>query len=540
MLLASLATALKAAACRHLPDRVLAPVLAKQLAEREPYSWPAPAVTGKTPDRDGGVAIIGAGIGGLTAAALLAEAGVRVTVLEAHDRPGGYCSSWERKVRLRDGSFGRFTFDAGVHDISGVHPDGPIGHLLRTVGAAERLRWQPVNRGILRGGSLLPLPGDAEGLTALIAREHPGSAAGAAAFLKEMRAIHRDLYLGCADTGLPHIPRSVETMRAYPAACPHAFRWQGRGFLEMLERYVPDSGARALLSCMTPYMSDRPERLRVGQMAPIFGYLFHGGAYPEGGSQRLADALAEAIRSKGGEVRLRSPVRRILVEKGKAAGVETMDGERIAAAAVISNADARRTLLELVGTEHLPADCVERCRALRPSASAFMVTLALDIRPDLPAMTFCPEAGMALALPSAHDATLAPPGCASLALIRLEPAGTPWDRSAPGYHDRKARMGDAMIAAASALIPDLERHILHRQEASAATFARYARTTDGAIYGVDPVLPGKSPIPGLLLAGGGVFPGSGVEACVISGRLAAEALVGSVRARQAESGRRAA
>ncbi|MDQ2106745.1 phytoene desaturase family protein, partial [Azospirillum isscasi] len=391
-----------------------------------------------------------------------------------------------------------------------------------------------------RGGTLRALPGDAAGLAALIAQEHPGSAAGAAAFLEEMRAVHRDLYRGCADRGLPHIPRSVEAMRAYPRDCPHAFRWLERGFLEMLERYVPGAGARALLSSLTGYLSDRPERLRVLQMAPIFGYFFDGGFYPEGGSQRLADALAEAIRSRGGEVRLRTPVRRILVEKGEAKGVETMEGERIAAAAVISNADARRTLLELVGAEHLPTGYADRCRALRPSASAFMVTLALDILPDLPAMTFLQDDRMALALPSSHDGTLAPPGCASLALMRLEPTGTPWNRSAPDYRERKTRAGDAMIAAAAALIPDLERHILNRQDASAATFARYTHSTDGAIYGVEPALPGKAPVRGLLLAGGGVFPGPGVEACVISGRLAAEALVGPVRARDAGSARRAA
>lgn len=521
---------------RRLPDWLVNRAVARRLAEREPHPWPAPAVLGQ---KDG-VVVVGAGIGGLTAAALLAEAGVRVTVLEAHDRPGGFCSSWDRRVRLRDGTVGRFTFDAGVHDVSGTRPDGPVGHLLRTVGVADRVRWQPVSRGIVRNGALQPLPGDAAGLAALIAREHPGSPAGAAAFLEEMRGVYRDLYRGCAETGLPHIPRSVAAMRAYPLECPQAFRWQDRGFLEMLEHYVPDPGARALLSSLTGYLSDRPERLGATQMAPIFGYFFDGGAYPEGGSQRLADALVEAIHAKGGEVRLRTPVRRILVDDGRAAGVETMDGERIAAAAVISNADARRTLLELVGEEHLPAGRADQYRALCPSTSAFLVTLALDFRPELPAMTFLRDAGMALALPSAHDASLAPPGCASLTLMRLDPAGGTWDRSAPDYRARKAREGDAMIAGAAALIPDLERHILHRQEASAATFARYAHTTDGAIYGTDPALPAKSPLPGLLLAGGGVFPGPGVEACVISGRLAAEALVGPVRARQAEDQCRAA
>ena len=131
-------------------------------------------------------------------------------------------------------------------------------------------------------------------------------------------------------------------------------------------------------------------------------------------------------------------------------------------------------------------------------------------------------------MPSKVDPSLAPAGHASVTLIALVPqagAGA-WDRRAPGYSRRKREEGDRLIALAGQAIPGLGDHIVYRQEASPATFARYAWTTGGAIYG--PVAgrePGpKSPIPGLYLAGAGTFPGAGVEAVVISGTLAAEAV----------------
>ena len=78
--------------------------------------------------------VVGAGIGGLSAAATLAARGLKVLVVEAHDRPGGYCSSWLRKVRGRDGSVGRYVFDAGVQDFSGLGPRGPLRRLLDGLG----------------------------------------------------------------------------------------------------------------------------------------------------------------------------------------------------------------------------------------------------------------------------------------------------------------------------------------------------------------------------------------------------------------------
>jgi len=126
------------------------------------------------------------------------------------------------------------------------------------------------------------------------------------------------------------------------------------------------------------------------------------------------------------------------------------------------------------------------------------------------------------------DDSLAPPQHASLSLISLAPPSERWDRSAPGYTARKRAAGDALIARAEMVLPGLSSHIVYRQDATPATFARYAWTTGGSIYG--PAIGGwcpsaKSPIEGLVLAGAGVFPGAGIEAVVISGVVAADALL---------------
>ena len=85
------------------------------------------------------VIVIGAGIGGLSAAALLAARGYKVLVLEAHYLPGGNCASWQRGISI-NGKKHTFVFDSGVQDISGLGIKGPLRNLLDQIGAAERKR----------------------------------------------------------------------------------------------------------------------------------------------------------------------------------------------------------------------------------------------------------------------------------------------------------------------------------------------------------------------------------------------------------------
>jgi phytoene dehydrogenase-like protein/uncharacterized membrane protein len=503
--------------------------LQRTIDAREPYQWPAPQFDGRlAAGNEHDVIVIGSGMGGLTAAALLAKRGLKVAVFEQHFLAGGYCTSWERCV-LRNGSRLRYVFDAGVHDVSGLGEHGPVRTMMRQLDIEEEVDWKRMDHEYDVDGIHLRIPRAPDRFAAELGKLFPAEREAVKAFFDEMRLVYREMYADVEKTGgVPAAPRTVEEMLAYPAAHPHAYKWMDRPFGEMLDTYFQEARLKRFLSALTGYLTDDPVLLTVGAMAPIFGYYFDGGYYPGGGSGKLADALVAVIEAHGGQVHLRTPVKRIVIENGRAAGVElAKSGDIHRAQALVSNADLKRTFSELVGREHLPAKFARQIEALKPSASAFMVFLGVDFIPDVEPIAMVGDIG--IMVPSKADDSLAPKGHASVTLIKLIPQreAADWDRKAPGYNARKRAYADDMIAQAETLIPGLSEHIVYRQEASPRTFERYAWTASGSIYGPtwdSPRPPLKSPIPGLYLAGSGVFPGPGIEAVVISGALAAEAI----------------
>jgi phytoene dehydrogenase-like protein len=523
------------------PKLLIRFAIGRYIASLETYRWPAPELGGAKGGADFDVAVVGAGIGGLTAAALLADAGLKVVVAEHHVVPGGFCHTFLRKAQ-HQGKPCLYRFDAGPHDFSGLWPGGSVASVLERLGVAQKLEWRHVDHTYHLPGATLDVPRDWHDYVRELGRLFPASAAGFETLFADIRAIFDGMSsTGRDNGGIPGLPASVDALLAYPREHPLAFHWLDKPFDELVAQHIRDPKALEAVNMLTGYISDGSDVLTCGDMVPLFGYYFHGGAYPAGGSGRFADVLVEAIEARGGEVRLKTRVAGIAVEDGGAAGLVLDDGSRIRAKAVVSNADVKRTFLELVEARHLPEDFRKRIAAAQPATSAFVVHLGVDFVPNVRPAQFVPgDPSVGVETLSLVDPTAAPPGHSTIAIITLLPYAEAkswfpaegsddwkqWRRSAD-YENRKTAFGDRLIAAAEKVIPGLSSHIVYRADASPVTYARYDYASAGSIYGMSrsgQLKGAKSPVRGLVVAGSATH-GPGVEAAVISGACAANALV---------------
>ncbi|MCY6383088.1 phytoene desaturase family protein [Hoeflea prorocentri] len=497
------------------------------------------------------VAVIGAGVGGLTAAALLAQAGLNVQVFEQHVVPGGFAHTWLRKAR--DPETGQalvFRFDSGVHDVSGWHSGGPVRAMFERFGIADDCHWERLDHRYTLAGKTVSVSRDWRAYADDLAAMFPEEADGIRALFEDIHQVYTAMYANVDERGgIPGSPATPDGLLAFADAHPLAVAWMDRPWTEFVARHVTSPEAVEWIDMLADYVTDDSEHSPVSDMVPLFGYYFHGGYYPVGGSGGLGESLAAAVEKFGGSVHLRTTVTRIVQENGAASGLVVKDyrgvERRIRAKAVLCNGDLRLMLDRLIEDRSIAAQLEAQTGPIRPACSAIAVHLGLRGDLDLPPIIHFDgeEGAFGMIMPSIVDPTSAPEGYSTLELLRLIPndeakdwfaaekGGDDLDHSAfrrsEAYLGRKTKLCDDMVTCARQVIPDLDERIVYRADATPVTFQRYTHTAHGAIYGVrtqDDTVPVKTPMRNLVLAGAATH-GPGIEAVVISGAYAAEALL---------------
>jgi phytoene dehydrogenase-like protein len=278
---------------------------------------------------------------------------------------------------------------------------------------------------------------------------------------------------------------------------------------------------------------------------------------PRGGMGAVTEALAAAARAGGAEIRTSASVARILVENDRAVGVELSAGERIDSRTVISNADPKRTFLDLLGSRHLDTGFVRRVAHIRSRGLAAKLHLALDglprfardskhgrflLAPSLDHIEraynhakygeFSTRPVMEITIPTLHDPGLAPAGHHVLSAIVQY---APYDLKG-GWQGARQRFCDTALEELSQVAPDLRQHLVAQelltpQDLESAFGASGGHWHHGdlafdQLMMVRPV-PGaaqhRTPLAGLYLCGAGCHPGGGVMG--VAGRNAADELI---------------
>jgi enediyne polyketide synthase len=499
-------------------------ILPKELRDRiipkdKPLPPSMPSLPGAGPGEKYDVIVVGSGMGGLTAAALLANRGLKVTVLEQHNKPGGFCTSWERIVNHK-GKKLRFVFDAGVHDVIGLGPGGAIRLLLETLGITDRIEWKRVPHEYYLHDLKFRLPEGFRDILKALQNNFASEKRGLSQLFHEMETCYHELYSISKEGQIK--ANKYDSLK----------KWLNVPFTRFLDTFIRDKYLKGLLSALAVYVTDDISKLDTTTFFPLVAYFMDGGFYPSGSSQVIPDTLINSIKDRAGTIQLKSAVSRILVQNNKALGVQLRNGQLLHADIVISNADVRRTYLDLVGTDFLQQHFKKQIENLQPSCSAFMVFLGVDCVPLCEAATFVinEQDFIKISIPSKLDNSLAPGGYSCITLICIVPneQAVTWNRRDKGYKERKKQFGDKMILSAEKAIPDLRKHIVFREEASPATFARYAWTTDGSIYALalDQWRPSvKTPIDGLFLAGAANSGRAGIGDAVVAGTMAADSIL---------------
>jgi prolycopene isomerase len=496
------------------------------------------------------VTVIGAGMGGLACGTLLAKEGLKVLICEQSSKPGGYCVNFKRNG---------FTFAPAVHYFNEFGPNSQMQDAFQTLGLPPEIEFCPQDpqRRIITPHFHLTLSTDVNRFERDLIHLFPKERLSIHAYIGELKRLVKNIE-GLSIKSLDLISLKEKSQLLYEfIKRPQLLRYRGKTGQEVLDSFFKDPllkylltfGARkgsSIFSCASPIM---------WAMKGNFYYI------KDKEVEALPKLFLRYYEAYGGEISFNTLVKKIVIEKGKAQGVQIEGGEEIPSRYVISNGDCHSTFQHLIGNHLLPDRFLRKLQKREISAPIFTLYLGVDL--DLAQMGFdgalvhyyptirknpweeIDEEGfdiekerMAIRMDSIKNPMLAPIGRHTVAIAAFAPYElfAHGGHTSPNYAEIKEEIVQKIIGITEKVIPGLSSRIIVRDASTPLTYERTTLNRHGATMGwylsakeLTRIRSQKTPIANLYQAGHWTFPGGGIPMVIISGINAAKLVLRSMK-----------
>ncbi len=405
------------------------------------------------------VIIVGGGIGGTAVGALLAHKGYKVQLFDKNSLIGGRCTTYEKEG---------FKIDVGVH-LFGEGADGPLQKITELIEMPDSIQW-------------------------VLSREPRPLL-----YYKGQKSVYSRMTMAQL---LP--PGESENVMKFFADCMSIRKKQINDLYytdleSYLKQYSADPTFHAFIAMICgQYFCVPPNVASTGEFIRSFRGVVSkkASAYPIGGCIAIPKSYIKGIEQNNGQVLLNSEVKRIIIEENQARGIELQDGTSHYADIIISNADIKNTVQNLVGTKYFPSEYVNKVKDLTYAQHCLAIKVALDkqvtdqklimnvnvdysdmeayieqiYRGEIP-----DEIGGMITVPSNYDPGLAPKG------KQLIFSGTAISSDWRNYDWTK--WGERCLESLLKVLPEAEDHILWYNIDTPELVEKYAGE-DGNIIGV--------------------------------------------------------
>ncbi len=482
------------------------------------------------------IIVIGAGLGGLSAAIRLAKKGFSVTVLEKNETIGG-------KVNIVEAN--NYKFDTGASLLTMRHVLQDLFDFAgkRLEDYLEIVPLEPICRYFWTDGTIFNAFADLEKTEREIEKIEPRDVAGFHKFLADSRQKYEIAERTFLAKSLNDLPELLK-----PKFLPDLLKISTSKTLDRHNaQYFKSEKLRQLFNRFATYNGSSPYKIPATFALIPFVEFGLGAWYARGGMYEIPKALEKLAKELGVKIYTESAVEKIIVENKKAVGVHA-NGETMRADSVIANSDAIETYRNLIEKKERRIFTDKKLNNREPSCSGFVLLLGTkkkfpqlahhniffsdDYRAEFEAIFErkipAPDPTVYVCATSRTDSSQAPEGCENLFVLINAPYTNPnvdWEKEKKSYRDLIIKKLENFG------LKDLENSIDFEQIITPEDFEKKYNANRGSIYGISSNgvfsaflrVPNKArDIENLYFAGGATHPGGGIPLVLLSGKMAAE------------------